>query len=133
MTSQFRRKSTRRNRDAHDTGARRARQADALSRRTNLVRPSVALGVHREQIRRVVEANHARNPRVFGSVLHGTDLPGSDLDLLVDPIQGVTTLLDIAGIQIEVQALLGISVDVVTPGALPDKFRDRVLGEAITI
>lgn len=133
MTNQFRRKSTRRVRDVRGTATKRARQAGELSYRSKLMRPSEALGAHREQIRRVVEANHARNPRVFGSVLHGTDLPGSDLDLLVDPIQGVTTLLDIAGIQIEVQALLGISVDVVTPGALPDNFRDQVLRDAITI
>jgi hypothetical protein len=97
------------------------------------VRPSEALGVHREQIRRVVEANHASNPRVFGSVLRSADTPGSDLDLLVDPIQGVTTLLDIAGIQIEVQALLGVPVDVLTPGALPEKFRDQVLREAVPV
>lgn len=133
MTNQFRRKSTRRVRDVRGTATKSARQAGELSYRSKLMRPSEALGAHREQIRRVVEANHARNPRVFGSVLHGTDLPGSDLDLLVDPIQGVTTLLDIAGIQIEVQALLGISVDVVTPGALPDNFRDQVLRDAVTI
>ena len=70
---------------------------------------------------------------MFGSVLRGADLPGSDLDLQVDPIQGVTTLLDIAGIQIEIQALLGVPVDVLTPGALPDKFRDRVLRDAMPV
>src|SRR3990172_2319352 len=98
-----------------------------------IMRPSEALSAHREQIRHVVAVNHARNPRVFGSVLRGADGPGSDLDLLVDPIQGVTTLLDIAVIQIEVQALLGVPVDVLTPGALPDKFRDRVLREAVPV
>ena len=97
------------------------------------MRPSEALAAYREQIRHVVESNHARNPRVFGSVARSVDTPGSDLDLLVDPIQGVTTLLDIAGIQIEVQALLGVPVDVLTPGALPDKFRDRVLREAVPV
>ncbi len=66
------------------------------------MRPSEALSAHREQIRHLVAANHASNPRVFGSVLHSADTPDSDLDLLVDPILGLTTLLDIAGIQIEV-------------------------------
>jgi len=32
----------------------------------------------------------AANPRIFGSVLHGTDLEGSDLDLLVDALPGAT-------------------------------------------
>lgn len=97
------------------------------------MRPSDALDPHREQIRRVVAANHASNPRVFGSVLRSTDTISSDLDLLVDPIKGVTTLLDIAGIQIEVQALLGVPVDVLTPAALPDKFRDQVLRDAVPV
>ena len=97
------------------------------------MRPSEALNAHREQIRRLVAANHASNPRVFGSVLHCVDTPESDLDLLVDPITGVTTLLDIAGIQIELQALLGVPVDVLTPAALPEKFRAQVLSEATPI
>lgn len=97
------------------------------------MRPSEALGANRELIRRVVASNHASNPRVFGSVSRSEDTPASDFDLLVDPIKGVTTLLDIAGIQIEVQALLGVPVDVLTPAALPEKFRDQVLRDAIPI
>ena len=67
--------------------------------------------------------------RIFGSVLHGLDNDESDLDLLVDPTPE-TTLMDIAKIQIEVANLLNVTVDVVTPKALPDKFRDQVLKEA---
>lgn len=54
------------------------------------MKPSEALRSHREEIRRVVELNRARNPRVFGSVLHGADIDGSDLDLIVDPLPGAT-------------------------------------------
>jgi predicted nucleotidyltransferase len=67
--------------------------------------------------------------RVFGSALHGDDTEDSDLDLLVDPTPE-TTLLDIAKIQVEVAQLLNVPVDVLTPKALPDKFRDRVIKEA---
>ena len=97
------------------------------------MRPSELLNSNKEKIPRVVESNNARNPRVFGSVLHRTDREGSDIDLLVDPIRGVTTLLDIAGIQLEVEELLGVSVDVLTPSALPEKFRDQVLREAVPV
>lgn len=93
------------------------------------MKPSIALAAHREDIRRIVESNRARNARVFGSVIHGDDTDDSDLDLLVDPTPD-TSLLDIAKIQNRLQKLLGISVDVVTPKALPDSFRDRVLAEA---
>ena len=47
------------------------------------MKPSEALQMHRDEIRRIVENNDARNPRVFGSVVHGDDTDDSDLDLLV--------------------------------------------------
>ena len=94
--------------------------------------PSVVLERNRDDIRRIVLSHRATNPRVFGSVLHGDDTLESDLDLLVDPLPG-TTLLDLGGIQVDLEALLGVPVDVVTPGDLPRKFRDRVLQEAIAV
>lgn len=96
------------------------------------MRPSEALQLYREDIRRIVEQHHAKNPKVFGSVLVGEDTEDSDLDLLVDPTSQ-TTLFDIAGIQNQLQKLLQVSVDVLTPKALPEKFRARVLQEAVPV
>ncbi len=96
------------------------------------MKPSLALQMNRAAIRGVVERHHARNARVFGSVLHGDDHEGSDLDILIDPTSE-TTLMDVAKIQVELEALLGISVDVLTPRALPDKFRNFVLNEAVPV
>jgi len=93
------------------------------------MKPSTALHEHRAEIKRIVERHRARNARVFGSALRGDDDDKSDLDLLVDPTDA-TTLLDLGAIQYEVSQLLGIDVGVLTPRALPDKWRDRVLGEA---
>jgi predicted nucleotidyltransferase len=93
------------------------------------MKPSEALDSHRQRIKDIVESHRARNARVFGSVLRGTDDEASDVDLLVDTTES-TTLLDLGGIQYEISQLLGISVDVLTPGALPEKWRDRVLREA---
>ena len=67
--------------------------------------------------------------RVFGSVLHGNDTEDSDLALLVDPTPE-TTLMDIGAIRYELKELLGLVVDVLTPRALPDKFRQQVILEA---
>lgn len=80
----------------------------------------------------MVEQNRTRNPRVFGSILHGEDTEDSDLDLLVDPTPD-TTLMDIARVQNRLQKLLGVSVDVLTPKALPESFRDRILSEAVPV
>lgn len=93
------------------------------------MRPSEALASNRDAIRRVVESHRAQNARVFGSVLHGDDTDSSDLDILVDPT-AETTLMDVAAIQVELQRLLGVSVDVLTPRALPESFRNEVLAEA---
>lgn len=96
------------------------------------MKPSEALNSNREAIRQVVASHRALNARVFGSVLHGDDTDESDLDLLVDTTPD-TSLLDIAKIQNRLQKLLGISVDVLTPKALPDSFRAKVLAEAVLV
>ena len=93
------------------------------------MKPSILLQQHRIQIREVASRFTVVNPRVFGSILHGQDAEGSDLDLLVDPLPG-TTLFDLGGLQDELEELLGIPVDLLTPGDLPKKFRDTVLAEA---
>ena len=93
------------------------------------MKPSVALQRHREAIRKIVERHHARNARVFGSVIHGLDEEGSDLDILVDTTED-TSLFDIGAISVELTELLGVEVDVLTPGALPDRWRAAVLSEA---
>ena len=96
------------------------------------MKPSQALALHRREIRELVEQNRARNPRVFGSVLHGRDTETSDLDVLVDPIPG-TTLLDLGGLQVMLEETLGVQVDLLTPGDLPERMRIRVLSEAVPI
>ena len=94
------------------------------------MKPSLALQQHSADIRRIVFANDAANPRVFGSVVHGNDTESSDLDILVDPIGGKTTLFSLASIQLEIQELTGLKTDVLTPMALPERFRGQVLVEA---
>ena len=97
------------------------------------MRPSVALQRYRSDIRRVVESNNARNPRVFGSVVRGDDTDNSDLDLLVDPIEGKTTLASLVRIKREIESLTGIATDVATPMALRESFRQAVLKEALPV
>ena len=93
------------------------------------MRPSVVLDMKRSAVREVTNRFRVTNPRVFGSVLYGTDRDGSDLDLLVDALPG-TTLFDLGGLQDELESLLGIHVDLLTPADLPPKFRAKVLAEA---
>lgn len=93
------------------------------------MKPSVALALKRNMIRETTSRFRVANPRVFGSVLYGTDQDGSDLDLLVDALPGAT-LLHLGDLEEELKSLLGVNVDLLTPGDLPAKFRDKVLAEA---
>lgn len=93
------------------------------------MKPSDALEHQRDAVRDLTARFHTANPRIFGSVLHGTDREGSDLDLLVDAMPG-TTLFDLGGLQVELEDLLGVRVDVRTPADLPPRIRASVLQEA---
>ena len=93
------------------------------------MKPSEALAVHRNELRRLVARHNLARPRVFGSVLAGTDTEDSDLDLLVDPA-ATTTLFTLARVEHEAEQLLGVPVSVLTPGFLSSRFRDRVLRQA---
>jgi uncharacterized protein len=93
------------------------------------VKPSKVLQQYRDVIRRIIERGQLRNPRVFGSVVHGDDREGSDLDLLVDAGPGIT-LFHLGGLQVELEEALGIPVDLLTPEDLPPRIRERVLREA---
>ena len=93
------------------------------------MKPSIALEVHRVEIREIVLAHNATNARVFGLVARGEDTEQSDLDILVDPTT-TTTLFDLGAISYKLRILLGVPVDVLTPNALPDTIRDKVLLEA---
>ena len=96
------------------------------------MRPSTALQNHRETIRAIALRHRVTNVRVFGSVVHGDDTEGSDLDILVEPT-AETTMMDIGAIQYELNELLGIPVDVLTPRAIPDHFRAVVVLEAVPV
>ena len=96
------------------------------------MKPSAALELKRIAVREATERFRAANPRVFGSVLHGLDKEGSDIDILVDALPGAT-LFDLGGLQIELEELLGVPVDLLTPQDLPVNFRQKVLDEAIPV
>ncbi len=96
------------------------------------MKPSIAYQQHHEAIRQIVERHHAKNPRIFGSVLRGQDKDGSDLDILIDTTEE-TTLFDVGAIRTELIDLLGVEVDVLTPGALPERWKMEVLSKSRSV
>lgn len=74
----------------------------------------------------------ARNVRVFGSVARGEAGPQSDVDVLVDLEPG-RSLMDLGGLLMDLEELLGCKVDVVTEKGLHWYIRDKVLKEAVRL
>ena len=89
------------------------------------MRPSTALRNHMEEVRAVIARYPVRSARIFGSAARGDDRDGSDLDIWSSRPTS-TTLFDLAGLKLDLEALLDVRVDVATPGALPAK-----VGQAI--
>jgi len=96
------------------------------------MKPSEALESHRKEIRDMVLNHGMRNPRVFGSVLHGTDTEASDLDIVVDPGKR-TSLLDVIRLERHLSEFLNIKVDILLPSENPGKVAKLILQEAVTI
>lgn len=86
----------------------------------------------RDEILRIAARHGAKNIRVFGSVARGDADAASDVDVLVDMEPG-RSLLDMGGLLMDLQDVLGCSVDVVTERGLRPRIRDRVLKEAVPL
>jgi len=105
----------------------------ALGRRRNLGLHLAGLAIQPHERQRPdsdVDARRgARNVRLFGSVARDEAGPDSDVDFLVDLEPG-RSLLDLGGLLMDLQKLMGRKVDVVTETGLRPRLRPRVLREA---
>jgi len=71
----------------------------------------------------------AEDVRIFGSFARGEQKQGSDIDVLVR-LPDEASLLDLAGLKLDLEEALGRKVDVVTEDGLSPYLRDRILREA---
>ncbi len=80
----------------------------------------------RWEIFRIAGLHGASNGRVFGSFSRGDADDKSDVDILVD-LESGRSLMDMGGLLMDLQTLLGRPVDVVTEKGLRPRIRERVL------
>jgi predicted nucleotidyltransferase len=90
------------------------------------------LGQERRDVSRIAGKYGGRRVRVFGSVARGEADAQSDADFLVELDPG-RSLLDLGGLQFELEALPVCPVDVVTERGLKPRIRERVMGEAVPV
>lgn len=86
----------------------------------------------RSEILGIAARYGASNVRLFGSVARGEEGDASDVDILV-VLAPERSLMDHAGLKLELEALLGRSVDVATERGLSERYRDRILQEAVPV
>ncbi len=86
----------------------------------------------RGEILNVAASHGAHDVRIFGSVARGEADGESDVDFLVE-LEAGRSLLDLGGMQMELESLLGCRVDVVTARGLKARIRERVLREAVPV
>jgi len=91
-------------------------------------RPSALLARHSQDVKAIAARHRARDVRAFGSVARGEDRPGSDIDLLVS-FDADATLYDQVALTEDLEALLGVHVDVVSAAGLSAR-HDAVRREA---
>ncbi|MCC6612617.1 MAG: nucleotidyltransferase family protein [Anaerolineae bacterium] len=87
----------------------------------------------RDEILALAARHGAYNVRVFGSIARGDSTSDSDVDILVDFVDGAS-LYDLSGLWQDLQDLLGQPVDVVEdhPG-LRERFRQRIVKDAVPL
>ncbi len=93
---------------------------------------SILLKQKREKVLETAARFGASNVRVFGSVARGEADESSDIDLLVNMEPG-RSLMDLGGLLVELQELLGTEVDVVTENGLRPRIREQVLKDAVPL
>jgi len=93
---------------------------------------NTAIKDKRVDILRLAEKHGAYNVRVFGSAARGEAGSDSDVDLLVEVGSNRTPFFP-GGLIADLQDLLGCKIEIVTPDALHECIRDRVLQEAMPL
>ena len=82
----------------------------------------------RGKILPVLQRHDVERAAIFGSLARGKMREGSDIDILVE-FKGEKSLLDLAGLKIELEELLGSKVDILTYNSLHPLLKERILNE----
>jgi len=76
----------------------------------------------------VLRRYDVRKAAIFGSYVKGEEREDSDIDILVE-FKGEKSLLDLAGLKIELEETLGRKVDVLTYNSLHPLLKEKILQE----
>ena len=87
---------------------------------------------HRAEMLEILQSHGITRPEIFGSTARGDDHEGSDVDVLVDVAAGMS-LIDLMGIQLQLEDLLGVPVGIVPRGDMKDRVRRRAVEDLVAL
>ena len=76
----------------------------------------------------VLKKHDVKKAALFGSIVRGEATDESDIDLLVE-FEGRKSLLDLAGLKLDLQEIVRRNVDVLTYKSLHPLLKERILSE----
>ena len=82
----------------------------------------------KDLIIKILKKHGVKRAALFGSIVRGEATKNSDIDLLVE-FKGRKSLLDLAGLKIELEEILKTDVDVVTYNSLHPLLKKQILSE----
>lgn len=93
------------------------------------MKPSHAIQCKASLIKQLIESYGFASPAIFGSTARGTDVDGSDLDILATlppNMRGKISLFDIQALEADLEALTGVAVDFNVDNNMPDDWRASI-------
>ncbi len=115
--------------ERHGTPVARIGPVEGASRTT--VREATAAEIT-SKVAEVMRRRGVVRASMFGSVARGEASPVSDVDFLVEFEQG-RTLLDLAGLGLDLKEVLGCDVDVATPNSLHPALEEEIMRNLVPI
>ena len=95
-------------------------------------KPPPSLSIIKQAAVPILKQYGAQRAGLFGSVVNGTLGPESDIDLLVEMPAGAS-LLDLAGLGLDLEQALGRKVDILTYRSIHPRLRERILADEVII
>lgn len=86
----------------------------------------------REKALEILQKNGIKRAAFFGSIVRGEMTDESDIDILIE-FEGRKSLLDLAGLKLDLEDALKRRVDLLTYRSLHPMQKDRILAEQIPI
>ncbi len=86
------------------------------------------------KIIRILKKRGIRKAGIFGSYALGEQNKNSDIDILIElPKKRKFSLFDLAGLELELERILGIKVDLLTYGGIHPLLKKIILNEEVKI